>query len=261
MGGENLAKGSLLRRATAVLGATSIFLDASTAALDLLRDHEPRPVRAPILHFRATDRSLFGRMWQDSRSARDRDASGGGLTVREVPGDHFSILEESRALQVLAEAIRSVLTSSAPSGPALRLEEDEVLGVAAQFLEMSARGPVGNEVVDEFLARDEQVLLFDSYDSDVRGFSAIRACYADEYAAIIGPKIRGYDPFVCIAPGGQAACAAAHIDATLTLRRTGRTVAFLRTRVTWALEKHEAAWKAVHVHYSIPVGVPLRMMD
>lgn len=183
------------------------------------------------------------------------------ITVCEVPGDHFSMLEESHAVQSLAEGLRSVLASPAPSGPALRPDEDEVLAVAARFLEMSARGPVGNEVVDEFLARDERVLLFDSYDSDVRGFSAIRTCYADEYAAIIRPKIRLYDPFVRIAPGGQAACAAAHIDATLTLRRTGRTLAFLRTRVTWALEKHEGEWKVVHVHYSIPVGVPLRMMD
>lgn len=35
----------------------------------------------------------------------------------------------------------------------------------------------------------------------------------------------------------------------------------LRTRVTWVFEKHNNEWKATHVHYSIPVGVPLRMME
>lgn len=57
------------------------------------------------------------------------------------------------------------------------------------------------------------------------------------------------------------ATAAALIDATLLLRHSRRPVSFPRTRVTWALERPAGIWKVVHVHYSIPVGVPLHAME
>ena len=140
-------------------------------------------------------------------------------------------------------------------------EEAELLDVARRFLAMSTAGPRGDEVVDALFLHDPHVLLFDSYESNICGFEAIHKTYGAEYQAISDPQMKMYDPFVRIAPGGQAACVAALIDATLLLRRSRRPVSFPRTRVTWVFERHGGAWKVVHVHYSIPVGTPLRAME
>lgn len=95
-------------------------------------------------------------------------------------------------------------------------QEREILSVAARFLELSAAGPRGNEVVRALFMRDPNVLVIDSYDSNIRGFDAIDKTYEAEYQAIVSPQVRMYD---------------------------------------------EGKWKVVHIHYSIPIGVPLREMD
>ncbi|MFY0540503.1 nuclear transport factor 2 family protein [Nannocystis pusilla] len=45
------------------------------------------------------------------------------------------------------------------------------------------------------------------------------------------------------------------------MRWSGRTIRFARVRLTAVLEKEGADWRVVHVHYSLPDGVPLSMMD
>jgi len=185
----------------------------------------------------------------------------------EVKVSQFSQAPTAEGLMALVAgqigaAAPAVSEEERPEPIAKSSDETELLALAQRFLELTAEGPAGDEVVHAFFARDDRTLLYDSYDSDVRGFEAIRFLYADEHQAIRDPRFRLYDPFVRVAPGGQAAWVAALVDSTMTLRRSGRPLTFRRTRVTFAFEKHmDAAWRVVHVHYSIPVGVPLRMME
>ena len=250
----------LLRRAASFFDSSSMFVESSEHHLRLLAGHQPGRVRVEPHHFRAAQ----GRWSQRLLFRHDDDSflpSERPEITHELPADHFSLLTEEYPLRFLADGIALVLgNADAMSGTSAE-EEEVILAVARRFLELSIAGPRGDEVVEELFLRDPQILLFDSYDSDIRGFEAIRTTYGTEYQAITEPRVRMYDPFVRIAPGGQAACVAALIYASLLLRHSRRPVSFPRTRVTWALERHGGLWKVVHVHYSIPVGVPLHAME
>jgi hypothetical protein len=186
----------------------------------------------------------------------------GTLTVHELHGDHFSILTDDEPLTALAENLDYVLARSAAGrGSAATSEEDELLALVRRFVELTSQGPLGDEVVKEMFLDHECVQLFDSYDSYFRGCAKMRQLYLEEFQAVANCEIRLYDTTVRILPGALGAWVAGRIDSTLGLRRSGRKISFLRTRVTWVFEKHGGAWKVTHVHYSIPVGVPLRMME
>jgi hypothetical protein len=85
--------------------------------------------------------------------------------------------------------------------------------------------------------------------------------YEDEFKAIENVEIRTYDERVYAFAGGQAACATSLLDADVWLVRSGKRIFFRRVRVSWMLEKIGGAWRAVHVHYSLPVGEPLSKME
>ena len=79
----------------------------------MMANYKPALLRAPIVHFIGADVRVSTRVLNDPRLGW-RDFAGAGFEVRSVPGDHLSILSESRspALGAELEAILRTLASS-----------------------------------------------------------------------------------------------------------------------------------------------------
>ncbi|WP_170136186.1 non-ribosomal peptide synthetase/type I polyketide synthase [Nannocystis exedens] len=244
----------VLRRSANVVETTAEFWDMSERHVRLLRAHQPGAVRAPITHFRAREGLAGGEL---------PFPLGGPVEVCEVPGDHFTMFSDASAVRALADRLAQCLDTVRPDDRARELADEEraICELMRRFMDLSCNADAGSDVVDAFFARDAETLLFDSYDGTFRGFAAIREQYAREFEAMIDATVGLYEEFVRIAPGGRSAFLTGLVDSELKLRRSGRPIRFARVRLTAVLEKHGADWRVVHVHYSLPVGVPLSMMD
>ncbi|WP_434428218.1 thioesterase domain-containing protein [Nannocystis pusilla] len=242
----------VLRRSANVVEASAELWNMSERHVRLLRAHQPGTVRAPITHFRAREGLASGEL---------PFPLSGPVEVCEVPGDHFTMLSEPSALQVLADRLAACLASQPRDPEIAEGEERKILALMQRFMHLSCNADAGSNVVDALFARDADTILFDSYDGTFRGFASIREQYAREFEAMIDATVGLYDAFVRVAPGGRSAFVTGLVDSDLKLRRSGRTIRFSRVRLTAVLEKAGADWRVVHVHYSLPVGVPLSMMD
>ncbi len=227
--------------------------------LSIWRHHVPAQLDVPVTHFVAENGPLFDKV------------SGCGAAVRAetlvpVPGDHFSMLAGANTVPLAASMSEALDAAErrarAPGEVVADRGAEQVQAVRAylqQFMDLSRRD--GRAVVEELWAQVDSCVLFDSYDGTFVGSTDVRDQYAREFDAIRCVDLSMYEERVQIFAGGEAACATALLNADLALVQSGKLVCFRRVRATWVLENSANGWRALHVHYSLPVGEPLSAMQ
>lgn len=228
--------------------------------LTLWRRHAPAAIDVPVTHFVAENGLLFGRT--------SGEAAVRAETIVPVPGDHFSMLTGANTIPLaarLSEALDAAERRARARSEVkvkVEVETEQVQAVRAylrQFMDLTGRD--GRAVVEQLWMQSDSCVLFDSYEGTFVGAVDVRDQYGREFDAIRVVDLRLYDERVQIFAGGRAACVTALLDADLELVQSGKLVCFRRVRSTWVLQKSAGEWRALHVHYSLPVGEPLSSME
>lgn len=137
-----------LRRSADVVEARAEFWNMSERHVQLLRAHRPGQVRAALTHLRASQGLSGGDLPFPLK---------GSVEVREVPGDHFSVLSDESAVRSLAARLAACLETCA--GPLD--DESAIRELTRRFMHLSCDAKAGSDVVDAFFARDARALLID----------------------------------------------------------------------------------------------------
>ncbi|MBK9264654.1 MAG: amino acid adenylation domain-containing protein [Polyangiaceae bacterium] len=95
-------------------------------------------------------------------------------------------------------------------------------------------------------------------DDILEGSMSIRAHYERKMASLVDLRACVRDAKVLVFAGGRAATITARFDSEQTSAQDERQAIYHDTRLSLVLEKHEGAWRVIHMHCSLPVGESAR---
>ncbi|MDI1445449.1 non-ribosomal peptide synthetase/type I polyketide synthase [Polyangium sp. 6x1] len=210
--------------------------------LDLWGRHAPEELTVPA--------TLFIAEQSPARAAGGADLPLRGLRSVRVPGDHFTILAKE-TVAGLATHVETAFSAPAPSASEAE-DEASVRAFMRELLEhMRARDAVA---IGKKWADNDEAVLIPVGDSVIVGSDTVRRHYKNGNESLRDAGLDVYDEHVLIVSGGRTAIVNARFDAEMVIAASGLRPFYKGVRASWVLEKQGAAWKLVHVHYSLPVG-------
>lgn len=108
-------------------------------------------------------------------------------------------------------------------------------------------------VMAQLWADDAPCVLVRIEGGIVAGRDEIQQCYARCLGGIRYGRTRISNECIRFLDGGNMACATAEIDAEVIRAVDERKTTYRNIRATWVLVKQRAGWRALQVHYSVPV--------
>jgi len=108
---------------------------------------------------------------------------------------------------------------------------------------------------------DERCTLVTVGDSIIEGSKTITKHYTRKMASLVELRAQVREAKFFVFAGGRAASITARLDSDQLFAEGMRRVTYRDTRLTLVLEKHEGTWRAVNLHYSLPVGGPVETLD